>query len=151
MTEINQELYQQLILEHNRKPRNFRKLAEPTHFAEGFNPLCGDRYEVYLKVNADGIIEDVSFEGSGCAISKASASLMTEGVKGKPVAQAQSLFAEFRELLKGTDPTLAASPTLGKLRIFAGIWKYPSRVKCAGLSWHAMHAAVEDKNQVSTE
>jgi nitrogen fixation NifU-like protein len=142
MSGVDQQLYQQLILEHNRKPRNFGKLEGASHAAEGYNPLCGDHYHVYLMVNDDGIVERVNFEGHGCAISKASASLMTESVKGKNIDDARVLFDEFRELL---------AERLGKLKIFAGIWKFPARVKCAALSWHAMHAALENKAQVSTE
>lgn len=151
MTHIDQHLYQQLILEHNRKPRNFGKMPEHTHFAEGFNPLCGDRYDVYARINDSGVVESVSFEGQGCAISKASASLMTDCIKGKTVEEANAIFDDFRSLLTGSETILETSPRLGKLKIFAGIWKYPARVKCASLSWHAMHAALEKKDQVSTE
>jgi nitrogen fixation NifU-like protein len=150
MPDIN-ELYQQTIIEHHKKPRNFGKLEHYTHHAEGYNPLCGDHLHVYLRVGADQIIQDVSFEGDGCAISRSSASLMTESLKGKPLNTAKELFNEFHDmLLKKLDP--AKDPHhLGKLSIFAGIWQYPSRVKCASLSWHTMTGALEQKESVSTE
>lgn len=145
------DLYQQVILEHNKKPRNFRKIEAASHSAEGFNPLCGDHLWVYLTINSDGIIEDVAFEGSGCAISKASASLMTTELKGKTTAQAQLLFREFQELLtKQLDPD-KDQHALGKLKIFSGIWRYPARVKCAALAWHALNGALSRQQSVSTE
>ena len=145
------ELYQEVILEHNKKPRNFRKIEHPTHFAEGYNPLCGDHLTVYLKVNDENLIDDVSFEGSGCAISQASASMMTTAVKGKSIAEAEKLFEQFHRLVIGEihpdkDPNL-----LGKLAVFSSIWQYPARVKCAILSWHAMHGALNKIQTVSTE
>ncbi len=148
---MRDELYQQTILEHNRSPRNFKKLEGATHVAEGYNPLCGDHLWVYMKVNADNVIEEATFEGSGCAISKASASMMTTSLKGKTVAEAQLLFTEFHKLVIGdlkpdTDPN-----HLGKLTVFSGIWQYPSRVKCASLSWHTMHGALEKAKTISTE
>ena len=151
MSQVDQQLYQQLILDHNRKPRNFCKLEDYTHFAEGFNPLCGDRYDIYMHVDANGLIDRLSFECQGCAISKASASQMTDSGKGKSIEEARALFNDFRELLKGNEAVLLESTRLGKLKIFAGIWKYPSRVKCASLAWHTMAAATEHKEQVSTE
>jgi nitrogen fixation NifU-like protein len=150
------DLYQQMILEHNKKPRNFGELAGATHRAEGFNPLCGDHLWVYLKVGREGaeqgLITEAAFTGSGCAISKASASLMTVALKGKTVAEAETIFGEFHELLKGTlKPEGRADHHLGKLVIFSGIWQYPSRVKCAALAWHAMHGALGREASVSTE
>jgi len=145
------ELYQQVILEHNKKPRNFGKLATATHVAEGFNPLCGDHLWVYLQVNDLGVIDDVAFEGSGCAISKASASMMTTALKGKSVDDARTLFGEFHELLKGELKPEADPNHLGKLKIFSGIWQYPSRVKCAALAWHAMNGALSELKTISTE
>lgn len=147
---MRDELYQQTILEHNRNPRNFKKLEGATLFAEGYNPLCGDHLWVYLKISGN-IIDDVSFEGSGCAISKASASMMTMALKGKTVEEAKVLFKEFHELVIGhlkpeTDPN-----HLGKLAVFSGIWQYPSRVKCASLSWHTMSGALDKQASVSTE
>jgi nitrogen fixation NifU-like protein len=147
MTEVSQQLYQQVILDHNRSPKNFRSIEAATHTSEGYNPLCGDRYKVYLKVDQTGLIEDVSFEGQGCAISKASASMMTEAVKGKTAVEARAMFQGFRNLLKGE----AIDPAIGKLKIFSGVWKYPARVKCAGLSWHALSAALDSQSNVSTE
>jgi len=145
------ELYQQVILDHNRKPRNFCKLEPHTHEAEGYNPLCGDHLFVYLNVNPNGKIEDVSFEGDGCAISKASASLMTTALKGKTVDEARALFDEFRRLVtRELDPEKEPHH-LGKLAVFSGVWKYPSRVKCAILSWHTMNGALSNEKSVSTE
>lgn len=150
MSEVS-DLYQQVILEHNKKPRNFRRLEPHTHMAEGYNPLCGDHLHVYLDVDAGGLIREASFEGSGCAISKASASLMTMAVKGLSVDKAQKLIAEFHGLLtKKLDPDQDAHE-LGKLKIFSGIWQYPARVKCAALAWHALRGAIEQKQTVSTE
>jgi nitrogen fixation NifU-like protein len=145
------DLYQQVILEHNKKPRNFRKIDGSTHSAEGFNPLCGDHLWVYLTISESGTIEDAAFEGSGCAISKASASLMTTVLKGRTVDEARTLFREFQELLtKKLDPDKDPN-TLGKLKIFSGIWRYPARVKCAALSWHALSGALSRLQSVSTE
>jgi len=145
------ELYQQVILEHNKNPKNFRKLEKPSHFAEGYNPLCGDHLIVYLNINHGGRIEEITFEGSGCAISKASASMMTASLKGKTIDEAQELFEEFRQLVIGKLHPDRDSHTLGKLAIFSGIWQYPSRVKCAVLSWHAMNGALNKMQTVSTE
>lgn len=145
------ELYQQVILEHNKSPRNYRKMADATHAAEGFNPLCGDHFWVYAKVDTDGRIQDVSFEGEGCAISKASASMMTATLKGKTVDEARQLAKEFTSLIKGEISADPGSNSLGRLNIFSGIWKYPSRVKCAVLAWHAAHGALENQGRVSSE
>ena len=143
-----QDLYQEVILDHNRRPRNFRAL-DAGRKAEGFNPLCGDRLMVYLSVN-DGVITDVSFQGSGCAISKASASLMTEAVKGKTVAEAQALFERFQQMITGSADPPGAS--LGKLDVLAGVRQFPVRVKCASLAWHTLRAAVDAQDTVvSTE
>jgi len=142
MSDIN-ELYQQTIIEHHKKPRNFGKLEHYTHHAEGYNPLCGDHLYVYLEVDQNDTIQNVSFEGDGCAISRSSASLMTEYLKGKDIDTARQLFDEFHSmLLKKLDPSKNAHH-LGKLAIFSGIWQYPSRVKCAALSWHTMSGALE--------
>lgn len=140
--ELN-ELYQAVILEHNKNPRNFRKMNGCTCGHQGYNPLCGDRLDLYLKIDEDTeIIEDISFEGEGCAIFKASASLMTEALKGKKIVEAQQLFEEFRQLLmKQLDP-IHDSHHLGKLKVFAGIWQFPVRTKCASLAWHTMKAAL---------
>lgn len=146
------DLYQQIIIEHNRKPRNFKKLDDASHSGEGFNPLCGDHVHVYLRLSADQVIEDVSFEGVGCAISKASASMMTAELKGKTSAEAVVLFQEFMLLIKGEVDPASADLHLGKLKIFAGISKYPSRIKCAGLAWHTLKGALEESPKpASTE
>ena len=134
------ELYQNVILEHNRSPRNFRTMEDANRRAEGNNPLCGDRLTLWLKVH-DGLIEDVAFQGSGCAISRASASLMTTAVKGKRESEAEALFQRFHGLVTGTlDP--GESETLGKLAVFSGVSQFPIRVKCATLAWHALMEAV---------
>ncbi len=144
------ELYQEVILDHHKRPRNFGPLPEANHHAEGHNPLCGDRLAVHLDVE-DGVIRGVAFEGAGCAISRASASLMTDAVKGKSVAEAERLFEEFRQMVtSGVDQ--AVEESLGKLTVFCGVREFPSRVKCASLSWHTLHAALESKDTaVSTE
>jgi nitrogen fixation protein NifU and related proteins len=142
------ELYQELILDHNRQPRNFRVL-ESGRKAEGYNPLCGDRLTVYLRVEEE-VITDVSFHGSGCAISKASASLMTESVKGKSVADANVLFNRFRQMI--TAPPDTPVEQLGKLTALAGVRQFPIRVKCASLAWHTLQAALDARDEtVSTE
>jgi nitrogen fixation NifU-like protein len=144
------ELYQEVILDHNRRPRNFRMLDEPTRTQEGYNPLCGDRLTLYVKLEGD-VIRDVAFQGVGCAISKASASLMTDALKGKTVGEARALFDRFHEMVTSS-PDLPA-PDLGKLSVFAGVREYPTRVKCASLPWHTLKAAVsaEGGGMVSTE
>ncbi|MDE1920690.1 MAG: SUF system NifU family Fe-S cluster assembly protein [Candidatus Omnitrophica bacterium] len=147
---MREELYQQTILEHNRNPRNFKKLEGATHVAEGYNPLCGDHLWVYMKING-GVIEEASFEGSGCAISKASASMMTASLKGRTMAEAQVLFDEFHQLVIGELKPDERPHHLGKLAVFSGIWQYPARVKCASLGWHTMHGALEKTKSVSTE
>lgn len=148
MNDAMAELYQQMILEHNKKPRNFGTLEGATHSAEGFNPLCGDHYTVHLKVDDQGFVRESAFEGSGCAISKASASMMTVTIKDKPVDEVKKIFDDVHKLLTGKSDTIESA---GKLKIFAGIWKYPSRVKCASLAWHALNAAVSGQKSVSTE
>jgi len=142
------DLYQEVILDHNRRPRNFRTI-EGGQRAEGFNPLCGDRLTVYVRIE-NGVITDASFQGSGCAISKASASMMTESVKGKTVADAEALFARFQRMITG--PIDGPSDNMGKLTALAGVRQFPIRVKCASLAWHTLQAAVEARDQmVSTE
>lgn len=140
MTDI-QDLYQQLIIDHNKRPRNRRSLPAPDHQAEGFNPLCGDRVAVFVKV-VDDVIEEITFEGSGCAISTASASLMTDSVKGKTLAEAKALFGRFREMVTGDPATGGNGSSLGKLAVFSGVCRYPARVKCATLVWHTLGAAL---------
>ncbi len=145
------ELYQQVILEHHHKPRNFGEMKDATHDAEGYNPLCGDHLHVYLHVNDQNIIDNVSFAGDGCAISRASASMMTAAIKGKPVKEIETLFEEFHKLILGKLDPEKESNHLGKLAIFSGIWQYPSRVKCASLSWHTMNGALDKTKTISTE
>jgi len=143
-------LYQEIILEHNKNPRNFGKLPEANRMLEGFNPLCGDHYTLYLKIINDTIAE-ISFEGSGCAISKASASVMTTLLKGKTKSEAEKMFETFRLLVTGELKDLSFE-TLGKLAAFAGVSEFPARVKCASLAWHTMHNALDTTMTiVSTE
>jgi nitrogen fixation NifU-like protein len=143
-----EELYQEVILDHNKRPRNFRAI-EHGRKAEGYNPLCGDRITVFLRVQ-DGVIADASFQGAGCAISKASASLMTDSVKGKTVAEARALFERFHRMI--TAPPEAPSGDLGKLSVLSGVRRFPIRVKCATLAWHTFQAAVDARDEVvSTE
>ena len=149
MSELS-ELYQQVILDHNKKPRNFRKLETANHTAEGYNPLCGDHLTVYMNVEGD-VVTDVGFEGSGCAISKASASMMTQAVKGKSKEQAEALFKEFHSMVTGDLDEETEDNSLGNLKIFAGVREFPVRVKCATLPWHTMHAALNKQDQISTE
>ncbi len=146
------ELYQQVIIEHNKSPKNFRKIPNPTYEAEGYNPLCGDHLHIYLRVKEPGgVIEDVSFEGDGCAISKASASLMTTSLKGKTREEAEVLFSQFHRLIKGELHPDKDPNVLGKLLVFSGIWHFPARVKCASLSWHTMKGALDKVKTVTTE
>lgn len=145
------DLYQEVILEHKRHPRNFRPMAEATRNVDGHNPLCGDHIHLHVKLNGE-VIEDVSFEGAGCAISTASASMMTEAVKGKRRAEARAMFRRVHGLLTGEDAD--SDPTaLGRLAIFAGVRNFPSRVKCASLSWHTLNAALREDGEdvVTTE
>jgi nitrogen fixation protein NifU and related proteins len=145
------ELYQDVILEHSKAPRNFRALEQANHKAEGFNPLCGDRYTVYVEMEGDRI-RDIAFQGSGCAISKASASMMTQSLKGKTIAEAEELFKNFHDVVTGQAPAGSNEAELGKLKVFSGVCEYPVRVKCATLIWHTLRAALEDKGDtVSTE
>ncbi|UCG86284.1 MAG: SUF system NifU family Fe-S cluster assembly protein [Gemmatimonadota bacterium] len=145
------ELYQQTILDHNRNPRNFRVIKDADRSAHGDNPLCGDKIRVYVKLKND-VIEDVSFDGSGCAISQSSASLMTTAVMGKSVAEADQLFAKFHAMVTAGAEQAADRKELGKLAAFAGVREFPARVKCANLAWHTLHAALESRTEpVSTE
>ena len=136
----NDALYQELILEHNRKPRNFREMPDANRTVEGRNPLCGDALTLWVKLEGERV-EDISFKGSGCAISKASASLMTTAVKGKSREEAEEIFQRFHKLVMGTLPE-SEYGALGSLRAFAGVARFPNRVKCASLAWHAMHSAL---------
>jgi len=145
------ELYQQVILDHHKKPRNFHKLEQANRQADGFNPLCGDKVSVFLRIE-DGVVRDASFIGAGCAISTASASMMTEALKGKTEAEVDQIFRRFHELVTGRIEPDADLTDLGKLAVFAGVREYPVRVKCASLAWHTMHAALEEsKETVATE
>jgi len=142
------DLYQDVILDHGRKPRNFRKIEGATRQAEGLNPLCGDHFRLYLKLDGDRI-EDIAFDGSGCAISKASASLMTSAIKGKTVAEAEAMFARFHTLVtEGPDKVSMAD--LGKLAALSGVCEFPTRVKCASLVWHALKSALASQPTVVT-
>jgi nitrogen fixation NifU-like protein len=149
MSELT-DLYQEVILDHNRRPHNFRAIESPSAKQEGYNPLCGDRLTLYLTLDGD-IIKDASFQGQGCAISKASASLMTDAIKGKTVAEARDLFEHFHAMITSDTDTVAED--LGKLSVFAGVREFPTRIKCASLAWHTMKAAVahEGEAPVSTE
>jgi len=145
------DLYQEIILEHSKAPRNYRELKSADRKAEGFNPLCGDRLTVYLRMQGD-LIRDIGFQGSGCAISKASASMMTQSVKGKTTDQARALFEGFRQTVMGQPTGNGDRFDLGKLTMFSGVSEFPTRVKCATLAWHTLKAALEGKQEsVSTE
>ena len=144
------ELYQDVILDHSKSPRNYHKLEPSDRRAEGNNPLCGDRLTLYLRLDGDRIV-DVGFEGHGCAISKASASLMTVAVKGKTHGEADRLFEVFHEMVTGKPGGPIDQETLGKLAVFAGVCEFPARVKCASLPWHTMRAALEAKGTVTME
>jgi nitrogen fixation NifU-like protein len=149
MSELT-DLYQEVILDHNRRPRNFRAIDDSTRKQEGYNPLCGDRLTLYVKLEGD-LIRDVAFQGIGCAISKASASLMTDALKGKTIEEARALFDRFHQMVTSSPDSPAAD--LGKLSVFSGVREFPTRVKCASLAWHTLKAAVSDDHAgpVSTE
>ncbi len=150
MSELR-ELYQELILDHSRRPRNRRRMEDADRRAEGYNPLCGDRVTVFLKLDGD-IVKEATFEGTGCAISTASASMMTESLKGKTLREARELFRKFHHLVTGDPVETGPGPGLGKLEVFSGVCQYPARVKCATLAWHTLEAAIENKAApVSTE
>ncbi len=149
MSELS-DLYQEVILEHNKNPRNFREIEDADQYADGKNPLCGDALRVYLKMDGE-VVGDVAFKGSGCAISKASASMMTQAVKGKTKAEAEAIFGEFHAMVTGELDAETQENDLGKLKIFAGVLEFPARVKCASLSWHTLNAALKGEDVVSTE
>ncbi|MFZ0664082.1 MAG: SUF system NifU family Fe-S cluster assembly protein [Acidobacteriaceae bacterium] len=142
------DLYQEVILEHSKSPRNFRVMEDANHKAEGYNPLCGDHYTVFVEV-AEGSIRDISFQGSGCAISKASASMMSQVLKGKTTAQAEAMFSRFHRIMTGDEGGDASE--LGKLEVFAGVANFPTRIKCATLAWHTLQAALRGEQVASTE
>ncbi|MFB3915908.1 MAG: Fe-S cluster assembly sulfur transfer protein SufU [Terriglobales bacterium] len=145
------ELYQELILEHSKKPRNFRAIEAADRKVEGFNPLCGDHFTIFVQMEGD-VVKDISFQGAGCAISKASASIMTQVLKGKSKPEAEKLFVRFHDLVTGKRGVNGDEAELGRLVVFAGVSEFPVRVKCATLAWHAMHAAIEgEKETVTTE
>ena len=145
------ELYQQMILAHNKNPKNFRIIEDPSHYAEGHNPLCGDNLNVYMMLDNKSIIQDISFQGSGCAISKSAASMMTEALKGKEEQEARDMFDLYHLLVTGKVKPEEVKKQLGKLTIFSGVWEYPARVKCASLSWHTVKAALDKEEVASTE
>lgn len=149
MSELS-DLYQEVILDHNKNPRNFREIESPDRYADGKNPLCGDALRVYVDLEGD-TVTDVSFKGSGCAISKASASMMTQAVKGKTKQEAEAIFDEFHRMVTGDLDIEKDENHLGKLKIFAGVLEFPARVKCASLSWHTLNAALHGEDVVSTE
>ena|SRR5436309_1747004 len=149
MSELS-DLYQETILEHNKNPRNFREIVDANKKALGNNPLCGDVLQVFVAMD-DDTIKDVAFKGSGCAISKASASMMTQAVKGKSKEEAETLFHEFQRMVRGEMDQEAEENHLGRLKIFAGVREFPARVKCASLSWHTLNAALKGDETVSTE
>jgi nitrogen fixation NifU-like protein len=145
------ELYQEVILDHGKRPRNFHSLPDANRRAEGYNPLCGDRETVSVRLEGD-VVADIAFEGAGCAISTASASMMTESVRGKTRAEAEALFAKFHDLITGEKKSGPGGPALGKLEVFSGVREYPVRIKCATLPWHTMKAALNgEAERVSTE
>lgn len=150
MSELD-DLYQEIILDHNKRPRNFHKMENANHHADGYNPLCGDKITVYLQVDGDRV-SDVSFEGKGCAISTASASLMTETIKGKTLDEVKTMFKSFHDLVTGQKDTETCEVCVGKLKVLGGVRRFPMRVKCATLCWHTLNAALESDNKVvSTE
>lgn len=148
-----EDLYQELVLDHYKRPRNCRRLEDADFHARGHNPLCGDVVTLWVKVT-DGVVEDVAFEGSGCAISTASASLMTERIKGRPIDEAKAVFRKFHALVTGDKEHAQGGPDLGKLEVFAGVYQYPVRVKCAMLAWRTLEAALDERHEeplVTTE
>jgi len=149
MSELS-DLYQEVILDHNKNPRNFREIEDADQYADGKNPLCGDALRVYIDLDGD-TVSDIAFKGSGCAISKASASMMTQAVKGKSKEEAASIFDEFHRMVTGELDINTDENNLGKLKIFSGVLEFPARVKCASLSWHTLNAALRGEDVVSTE
>ncbi len=144
------ELYQEVIVDHSKNPRNFRKIVDADRTAVGHNPLCGDKLAVYLDVE-NGVVKDATFQGAGCAISTASASMMTEAIKGKTMEEAEQMFTQFHQMVTTPSDEEPDTEGLGKLLVFAGVREYPARVKCASLAWHTVHAALRGEVEVSTE
>jgi len=149
MTELR-DLYQEIILDHNKNPRNYGKLNDHTHKAEGFNPMCGDHYSIYLKIENDRIT-DVSFDGAGCAISKSSASMMTATLKGKTVEEAKKMFDEFKNMMTSDKPCVEVPKEICKVEPLQGVREFPTRIKCATLIWHTMNNALKGNDKSSTE
>ena len=149
MSDDLQNLYQEMVVDHSRKPRNFRTMEDPTRTAEGFNRLCGDRLTLYVKLS-DGRIQDISFQGAGCAISNASASLLTVSVKGKTPEEAAALFKDVHRMLTEGRGSEAQPRDLGKLEALSGVWEFPSRVKCATLAWQVLVSALEERQEITS-
>ena len=149
MSELD-ELYQEIVMDHNRKPRNFRRLDGANHMADGFNPFCGDEVKLFLIIENESV-KDVSFQGSGCAISRASVSMMTDAIKGKTVEEAEHLFDLFQGLLTSAEEETIDTSSLGDLEVLAGVSEFPTRVKCATLSWHTLRGAIRGEERISTE
>ncbi len=149
MSELK-DLYQEIILDHNKNPRNYGKMKDCTHKAEGYNPMCGDHYSIYLKVK-DGIISDVTFEGAGCAISKSSASMMTANLRGKTVEDAKRMFNEFQNMMTSEKPCVEVPEDICTVEPLQGVREFPTRIKCATLIWHTMNNALNGKDESSTE
>ena len=147
MTELR-DLYQEVILDHNKSPHNYREMPDASRIALGHNPLCGDKLKLYVRIEDDRVL-DVAFQGSGCAISKASASIMTDAVKGKTLTEAESLYGQFHELLTGPPDVKADGAGLGKLAVFSGVREFPARVKCATLAWHTLESAIKGQQIVA--
>jgi nitrogen fixation NifU-like protein len=147
MTELR-DLYQEVILDHNKSPHNYREMADASRIALGHNPLCGDKMKLYVRIEGDRIA-DVAFQGSGCAISKASASIMTDAIKGKTLAEAEALYGKFHDLVTGPPDVKADGAGLGKLAVFSGVREFPARVKCATLPWHTLEMALKSANEVA--
>ncbi|MEO8586244.1 MAG: Fe-S cluster assembly sulfur transfer protein SufU [Acidobacteriota bacterium] len=147
MTELR-DLYQEVILDHNKSPHNYREMADASRIALGHNPLCGDKMKLYVRIDGDRIA-DVAFQGSGCAISKASASIMTDAIMGKSLAEAETLYGKFHELLTGPPDVKADGAGLGKLAVFSGVREFPARVKCATLAWHTLQTALKNQQDVA--
>ncbi|MBI3794635.1 MAG: SUF system NifU family Fe-S cluster assembly protein [Nitrospinae bacterium] len=145
------DLYQQVILDHNKNPKNFREIAEHSHSCDGYNPLCGDKIKIWMNISPAGAVEDVSFSGSGCAISKASASMLTVNIKGKTVDEARVIFDEFHKMVIGEMDVATQKNHLGKLSIFSGVREFPSRIKCATLAWHTMVCALDKTGETTIE
>ncbi|MBP3193702.1 Fe-S cluster assembly sulfur transfer protein SufU [Natronogracilivirga saccharolytica] len=151
MIDNTSHLYQQVLLDHNKTPRNFKELNPADHDALGYNPLCGDKYKVFINIDENDVVTDVTFTGEGCAISKASASMMTTIVKGKHIDEIEKLYRQFHDMTQGKMDPEKEPNDLGRLKVFAGVRNLPARVKCATLSWHTLNAALKGEEKVTTE